>query len=132
MINSLKHDNILGLTFPIRIFADDYFIFDENGRSFFKLVENTVGKRGNFLLRAISPFPTVFSIDLLCRHVKPKLVWERVDQNGSICRNEKRLTEKKIKFFRKGKNILGGEFACYQYFLLSHIVYQKHFFLRVL
>ena len=28
------------------------------------------GKRRNCLLRAISPFPTVFSKDLYCRHVK--------------------------------------------------------------
>ena len=35
-------------------------------------VENTVG-------RAISPFPTVFSKDLKCRHVKTTAFWERVN-----------------------------------------------------
>ena len=37
------------------------------------------GKRRNCSLRAISPFPTVFSKDLYCRHKKPGLVWERVN-----------------------------------------------------
>ena len=36
------------------------------------------GKRRNCSLRAISPFPTVFSKDLYWRHVKPGPVWERV------------------------------------------------------
>ena len=40
-------------------FADDNFEFDENGIKFSKSIENTVGKG----LRAISPFPTVFSKD---------------------------------------------------------------------
>ena len=30
------------------------------------------GKRRNYLLRAISPFPTVFSKDMSCRHVKTR------------------------------------------------------------
>ena len=37
------------------------------------------GKRRNCSLRSISPFPTVFSRDLNGRHVKIRLVWERVD-----------------------------------------------------
>ena len=36
------------------------------------------GKRRNFLLQAISPFPTVFEKDLNCRHVKTRDVWEKV------------------------------------------------------
>ena len=40
-------------------FADDNFKFDENGRKLSKWVEKTAGK-GEILLRAISPFPTVF------------------------------------------------------------------------
>ena len=39
------------------------------------------GKRRNCSLRAISPFPTVFSKDLYWRHVKTGLVWERVKHN---------------------------------------------------
>ena len=48
----------------LKEFADDNFKFDENGRRSSKRVENTVGKRRNCPLRAISPFPTVFSKDL--------------------------------------------------------------------
>ena len=39
------------------------------------------GKWRNCSLRAISPFPTVFSKDLYCRHIKPGLVWERVKES---------------------------------------------------
>ena len=53
----------------LKEFADDNFKFDENGRKLSKRVENT-GKRINCSLRAIYPFPTVFSKDLYCRHVK--------------------------------------------------------------
>ena len=35
-------------------------------------VENTAGKGEIARLRAISPFPTVFSKDLYCRHVKTR------------------------------------------------------------
>ena len=41
------------------------------------------GKRRNRSLRAISPFLAVFSKDLYCRHVKPGLVWERVNTRGN-------------------------------------------------
>ena len=37
------------------------------------------GKKENCSLRAISPFPSVFSKDLYCRHVKQGLVWKRVN-----------------------------------------------------
>ena len=37
------------------------------------------GKRRNCSLRAISPFPAVFSKDFYCDTQKPKLVWERVN-----------------------------------------------------
>ena len=49
--------------------ADNNFKVHENDRQFLKQVENT-GKRRNLSLRAISPFPTVFSKHLYCRHVK--------------------------------------------------------------
>ena len=51
-------------------FADDNFKLDENGGKFSKKVQNTVGKGKNCSLRAISPFPTVFSKDLYCGHLK--------------------------------------------------------------
>ena len=50
-------------------FADDNFKFDENGSKLSRRVENT-GKRRNGLLRAISPFPTVFSKGLFPRGIK--------------------------------------------------------------
>ena len=52
--------------------ADDNFEFDENGRTFSKRVKKHGGKRRNCSLRAISPFPTVFSKDLYCRPVKTR------------------------------------------------------------
>ena len=50
-------------------FAENNFKFNENGRKLSKRVENT-GKRRNCSLRAISPFPTVFSKGLFPRGVK--------------------------------------------------------------
>ena len=51
-------------------FADNNLKLDVNGRKLSKQVENTAGKRRNCLLRAISPFPTVFSKGLYPRGVK--------------------------------------------------------------
>ena len=53
----------------LREFVDDNIKFDENGRNLSERVENT-GKRRNCSLRAISPFPTVFSKSLFSRGVK--------------------------------------------------------------
>ena len=50
-------------------FADDNFKYNANGGKFFRTVENTVGKGKICLLRAISPFPAMFSEDFYCRHV---------------------------------------------------------------
>ena len=63
----------------LKEFADDNFKLDKNGRKFTKWVENTVGKRRNCSLRAISPFPhSVFNRLVLQIRKKPGLVWERV------------------------------------------------------
>ena len=43
-----------------------------NCRKFDKCVDNTVGKVEKCWLQAISPFPTVFSKDLFCSHVKSR------------------------------------------------------------
>ena len=53
------------------VFTDYNFKIDENDRKLSKWVENT-WKRRNCLLRAISPFPTVFSKDLYSRYVKTR------------------------------------------------------------
>ena len=54
----------------LKEFADKSFEFDQNGEKFSKRVKNTVGKRRNCSLQAISPFPTVFLKGLHSRHVK--------------------------------------------------------------
>ena len=58
-------------------FADNHFRLDENGSKFSKREENTVGKRRNCSLRAISLFPTVFSKDLYCRRLNIQSLIEK-------------------------------------------------------
>ena len=53
-------------------FANDHFKFDENTGKLSERVENTVGKGEIAHLRAISPFPTVFSKSLYGRHLKTR------------------------------------------------------------
>ena len=53
-------------------FADNDNKSDKNGRNFFKQGRKHSGKRRNFSLQAISPFPKVFSKALYCRHVKTR------------------------------------------------------------
>ena len=48
----------------LKEFADNYFKFDENGKKVLQTGRKYCGKRRNCSLRAISPFPTVFSKDL--------------------------------------------------------------------
>ena len=75
LVNSITRQQILDSS-TLKEFADDHFKFDENSRKLSKRVENTVGKgkhcgkRRNCSLRAISPFPTVFSKGLFPRGVK--------------------------------------------------------------
>ena len=52
--------------------ADDNFRFDENGRKLSKWVENTVEKGEITRYEQFLVFPTVFSRDLYCRHVKTR------------------------------------------------------------
>ena len=51
--------------------ADDNFKFDETDKVL-QRGRKHCGKKRNCLLRAISLFPTVFSKDLYCRHVKTR------------------------------------------------------------
>ena len=60
----------------LKEFADDNPKFDENGRKFSKRVKTLWEKEK--LLQAIFPFPTVFSKDLYCSHVKIRPFWEKV------------------------------------------------------
>ena len=53
-------------------FADNTLKFNEDGSKFIQMGRKHCGKRRNCSLRAISTFPTVFSKDLYCRHVKTR------------------------------------------------------------
>ena len=75
-INPFPKQKILD-SFKLKEFQMANFKLDENGIKFSKLAENTMGKWRNCLLRAISPFPAMFSKNLYCRPIKPGL-WERV------------------------------------------------------
>ena len=56
----------------LKVFADDNFEFDRNGGKFSKRLENTEGKGEIARYEQMSPFPTVFSKVLYCRHVKTR------------------------------------------------------------
>ena len=60
-------------------FADDNSKFYENDKVLQKGKKHC-GKRRNCSLRVISPFPTVFSKDLFCRHVKTRACFARNEQ----------------------------------------------------
>ena len=55
----------------LKAFADDYFMFNENGRNFSKWVQNTVGKEEIARYEQFLLFPVFFK-DFSCRHVKTR------------------------------------------------------------
>ena len=59
-------------------FADDNLKFDENGRTFFKWVENTVGKGEIARYEQFLLFPLCFQKTCSAGTQKPRVVWERV------------------------------------------------------
>ena len=61
----------------LKEFADDNFKFDENERKLLKRVENTVGKGEIARYEQFLLFPTVFSKELYCRHVKTRACLEK-------------------------------------------------------
>ena len=63
----------------LKEFADGNFEFDDNGKKFSQRVENTVGKGEIARYEQFFPLPTVFSKDLYYRHIKPGLIWKRVN-----------------------------------------------------
>ena len=69
-INSLSNDKILVWS-KQKWFADDNSKFEENNKVL-QTGRKHCGKRRNCFSRAISPFPTVFSKDLYCRHVETR------------------------------------------------------------
>ena len=67
----------------LKEFTDDNLKLAKNGSKISKLVENT-GKRGLLIMIwEISPFPTIFSNDLYCRHIKT-----RACLGKSLCQRE--------------------------------------------
>ena len=56
----------------LKVFAEDNFKFDENGQRVLKKGRKHCGKRKNCSVRALSPFPTVFSKDLYSIQVKTR------------------------------------------------------------
>ena len=54
----------------LKEFAEDNFKFDEKWQKVLQMGRKHCGKRRNCSLRAISPFPFVFSIDWYNRHIK--------------------------------------------------------------
>ena len=56
--------------FQMKVFAEDNFKFDENGRKLSKQVENTVRKGEIAPYEQFLLFPQCFQKDLYCRHVK--------------------------------------------------------------
>ena len=70
-LNPFPKQQILDCS-KLKEFADDNFKFVGNGRKLSKTGRKHCGKRRNCSLRAISPFPTVFSKGLYCRHIKTR------------------------------------------------------------
>ena len=58
---------------------------NENGRRFFKRVENTVGKGGIAHYKQFLLFPQCFQKTCTADTWKPGLVWERVNMYGCMC-----------------------------------------------
>ena len=56
----------------LKEYADDNFKSDDNGRKFFKWVENTEGKGEIACYEQFLPFPQCFYKDLYCKHVKTR------------------------------------------------------------
>ena len=60
-------------TSKLKEFADTNFKFDEfEWKKVFQMSRKHCEKRRSCLLRAISPFPTLFSKGLYCRHVNTR------------------------------------------------------------
>ena len=66
------HERQIIDSFKLEDFADDNFKCDENVRKLSKQIENTMGKGGIARNEQFLLFPTVFSKDLYCRHVKTR------------------------------------------------------------
>ena len=66
-------------SFKLKDFADDNFIFEENGRKLFKSVENTVGKGEIARYEQFLFFPQCFQKACFPGASKGVIVWEWVN-----------------------------------------------------
>ena len=67
--------------FKLKDFADDNFIYYENGRKFFKRIDNTVGKGEIAHYEQFLLFPQCFQKTCTADTKNPWLVWESVKQH---------------------------------------------------
>ena len=72
-------------------------------------------KRRNCSLRAISPFPTVFSKNLCCRPVKTRVCWERVNF-------QKKYSNSEISTEARFSTLLKTNFNFWVTFILSSAI----------
>ena len=80
---------------PLKVFADDNFKFDENGRKLSKPVENTVGKGEIARYEQFLVFPQCFQKACFPGASKGVIVWEWVNPLP----NDKYLDGSKLKAF---------------------------------
>ena len=90
------------------------------------------GRRRNCSLREISPFLTVFSKDLYCRHVKnqglfgKELTHSLTTKLKAFADEKLNVTKLVISVFDRVENIVGTrEIACICNFSFSHIVFKR-------
>ena len=77
IFNFFPNDNFF-YSSKLKAFADDNSKCDQNGREFFKRVENTVGKGEIARNQQFLLFPQCFQKACTEDTLKPELVWERV------------------------------------------------------
>ena len=116
-------------------FADDNFIFDEDGRKFSKREENTVGKGEIARYEQFLLFPQCFRKNCTADTGKLGLVWEIVAQttNSRLFQTEREHADDNFyfhvdgrKFFKEVGNSGGrGGIARYEQFLLFPPCFQK-------
>ena len=95
---------------------------------FSKKVRKHCGKRRNCSLRAISPFPTMFSKDLFCRHVKTRACLEK---SKSISVRKTKVTEKSNCFVKGRKHCEKRRKCWLPAFSLFLAMFSKAFIVRV-
>ena len=89
----------------LKEFADDNFKFDENGRKFFKSVENSVGKGEIARYEEFLLFPQCFQ-RLVLQPRKNRLVWERF--TGIIHCNSSSILSFQLKASMSKDSMSGG------------------------